>query len=595
MIIETINGPQNLKNLSINDLNILSSEIRETLIKKMSKCGGHMASNLGVVEITLALHTVFNSPIDKIIFDVSHQSYVHKILTGRKDAFLYEEKYDDVSGYSNPEESVHDFFNIGHTSTSISLACGMAKARDLKGEKENIIAVIGDASLDGGESFEALNYAVELGTGLIVVVNDNDMSIPENHGALNRLLNELRDNNGVVENNYFKSLGFEYILVRDGHDLDALIGAFEKVKGTNHPVVVHCCTQKGKGYIFAEKDREKWHWARPFLIETGEYYGGVPAENYGAIVAQFLLEKINNDSDVVVVTASTPLCIGFNAENRKKAGKQFIDVGIAEQNALSMTAAIARRGGKPVFATNSTFYQRAYDQIEQEMCISKCPATMIVTHASVYGHTNDTHAGLYDMTLMANIPNLIYLAPANKEEYLAMLDWSIDQTLAPVAIRVPWTGVHHVQREIPKDYSITKYDTVVKGSKVAIIALGGFFQLGENVVKKLYKETGVSATLINPRFITGIDKSTLDGLKSEHILVVTLEDGIINGGFGSKIAQYYAADDMKVLNKGFSMNIPNRYVPSEWMSENRLHTDQIVEDIKNILCKKYRGNYLNNS
>ena len=582
MIIENINSPKDLKTLSLDELNTLSSEIRNALITKMSKLGGHMASNLGVVEITVALHTVFNSPIDKIIFDVSHQSYVHKILTGRKNAFLYEENYGDVSGYSNPEESEHDFFNIGHTSTSISLACGMAKARDLKGEKENIIAVIGDASLDGGEAFEAINYAKELHSGLIVVVNDNNMSIPENYGGLQDLLNSLRENNGDVDDNYFKSLGFEYKFVKDGNNLESLIKAFESVKDINHPVVIHCCTQKGKGYNFAEQDKEKWHWARPFNIETGEYIGGVPNENYGAIVAEHLLDKMKNDSDVVVVAASTPLCIGFNAERRARAGKQFVDVGIAEQNALSMTAAIAKRGGKPVFATNSTFYQRAYDQIEQEMCISNCAATMILTHASVWGHTNDTHVGLYDMALFANVPNLIYLAPTNCEEYLAMLDWSIEQDKLPVAIRIPWTKVYHTDKEVRNDYSQTKYEIMRSGSKVAIMALGSFYYIGEEIVE-LLKEKGIDATLINPMFISGLDEETLERLKDNHELVVTLEDGIVNGGFGAKIAQYYGSTSVKVINKGFSMNIPSRYIPAELMEENRLHPSQVVEDILNTL------------
>lgn len=588
MIIEKINGPKDLKNLTIEELRILSEEIRNALITKMSVKGGHMASNLGVVEITVALHTVFNSPIDKIIFDVSHQSYVHKMLTGRKDAFLFADHYDDVSGYSNPKESEHDFFNIGHTSTSISLACGMAKARDLKGEKDNIIAVIGDASLDGGEAFEALNYAGELNSGLIVVINDNDMSIPENHGALNRMLNTLRDNNGQVENNYFKALGFEYFFVKNGHDYSELIHAFQKAKDVNHPVVIHCCTQKGKGYSFAENDREKWHWARPFDIETGEFYCGVPKENYGALVAEYLLKKIEEDSDVVVIVASTPLCIGFNAENRTKAGKQFVDVGIAEQNAVSMAAAIAKRGGKSVFATNSTFYQRAYDQIEQELCIGKCPATMIVTHASVYGHTNDTHVGLYDMALMANIPNLTYLAPTNWEEYRAMLEWSINQNEVPVAIRVPWTKVYHAERGVLKNYEKVNYEVVTSGEKIAIIALGSFYTIGEETIRMLKEELNISATLINPRFITGIDEKTLDGLINSHELVVTLEDGILSGGFGAKIAQYYGLTDMKVMNKGFSMEVPNRYIPSEWMEENRLHVDQIVEDIKKIIVKEVK-------
>ena len=587
MIIEKINGHNDLKKLSVAELNILSSEIRFALIKKMSKLGGHMASNLGIVEITIALHTVFDSPVDKIIFDVSHQSYVHKILTGRKDAFLYENKYDDVSGYSNPAESEHDFFNIGHTSTSISLACGIAKARDLKGENENIIAVIGDASLDGGEAFEALNYAKELQSGLIVVVNDNNMSIPENYGGLHDSLNQLRECDGVIENNYFKSLGFEYKFIKNGHDIKKLIDTFQNIKGIDHPVVIHCCTKKGKGYSFAEQDSEQWHWARPFNIETGQYIGGVPKENYGTIIGKHLLEKMKDDKDVVVVAASTPLCIGFNPERRHEAGKQFVDVGIAEQNAISMTAAIAKRGGKPVFATNSTFYQRAYDQIEQEMCISKCPATMLLTHASVWGHTNDTHAGLYDIALLANIPNLVYLAPTNCEEYISMLDWSIEQDKIPVAIRIPWTKVYHIDKEFRNNYFDTKYEIVRSGSKVAIIALGSFYQLGEEVVNLLDNE-GIKATLINPMFISGIDNETLDSLKNTHELVVTLEDGILNGGFGAKIAQYYGLSYMKVMNKGFSMNIPSRFVPEKLMIENRLLPSQVVEDIlANVRSEKH--------
>ena len=585
MIIENINSPADLKKLSIEELDTLSSEIRHALITKMSKTGGHMASNLGIVEITIALHKVFNSPVDKIIFDVSHQSYVHKMLTGRKDAYLYEEHYNDVSGYTNPDESEHDLFNIGHTSTSISLACGMAKARDLKGEHENIIAVIGDASLDGGEAFEAINYAKELHSGLILVVNDNNMSIPENYGGLHDQLNYLRENDGECKDNYFKALGFEYNFVKNGHDLTELINAFERVKDTNHPVVIHCCTQKGKGYKFAEIEKEKWHWARPFNIETGEYIGGVPKENYGALVAEHLLEKMQKDKDLVVVAASTPLCIGFNAERRARAGSQFIDVGIAEQNALSMTAAIARRGGKPVFATNSTFYQRAYDQIEQEMCITKCPATMLLSHASVWGHTNDTHVGLYDIALFANVPNLIYLAPTNCEEYLLMLDWSIDQRDTPVAIRIPWTKVYHTNKSVRNDYSYTKYEITKSGSEVAILALGSFYQVGEKIVE-LLSGKGIKATLINPLFISGIDSKTLDALKENHKLVVTLEDGIINGGFGAKIAQYYSLSSMKVMNKAFSMNIPSRYIPEELMKENRLLPEQVVEDIISVVGRK---------
>lgn len=582
MFLEQINGPEDLKRINLNDLPILAEEIRNVLIEKISHCGGHLASNLGIVELTIALHFVFNSPEDKIIFDVSHQTYVHKMLTGRKEAFIDANRYDDISGYSNPKESVHDLFNIGHTSTSISLACGMARARDLLGGTENIVAVIGDASLDGGEAFEGLNYAGEQPSGLIVVVNDNDMSIPENHGALCEALRRLRKNNGRMENNYFRSLGFEYRFVSDGHDISSLIAALREVKGTKKPVVVHCCTQKGKGYLFAEQDREKWHWAHPFDVETGQFISNVPTENYGAIVGDYLINKIRSDPSVTVVAASTPLCIGFNSTRRKQAGKQFVDVGIAEQHAVSMATGIAKRGGRPVFATSCTFYQRAYDQIEQEMCITGCPVTMIVTHASVYGHTNDTHAGLYDIALFSNLNNLIYLAPTNKEEYIAMLDWSLVQRNNPVAIRVPWNGVHHTERQVPTDYSETRYEIVRQGCEVAIMALGSFYQLGENVANELAGR-GISATLINPRFITGLDRDTLESIRDKHRLVVTLEDGVLTGGFGSKIAQYYGTSETRVLNCGFPNKIPRRYIPQEWIEECRLTPKQIADDITAVL------------
>lgn len=583
MLLEKINAPHDIKKLSIAELTALADEIRGAILQKISKTGGHLASNLGAVELTVALHYVFNAPFDKIIFDVSHQSYTHKILTGRKNAFLNEEEYDKITGFSNPSESPYDLFHMGHTSTSVSLACGMAKARDMRSEKSDVIAVIGDASLDGGEAFEALNYAAELGSGMIVVVNDNDMSIPENHGGLCRLLGTLRDSDGEAADNYFKALGFQYLFVKDGHNIEDLIRAFTQVKNTDRPVVVHCCTQKGKGYSFAEEDREKWHWAYPFTIKTGEFQGGAPKENYGAIVSDFLLEKMQSDPSVTVVAASTPICIGFNAAKRKQAGKQFIDVGIAEQHAVSMIAGMAKNGGKPVFATNSTFIQRAYDQIQQELCIGQCPAVMIVTHGGVAAHTNDTHAGVHDIPLLSNIPGLKYLAPANKQEYLAMLDWAIEQNQSPTAIRVPWNGVYNASGAVETDYSEPRYHIEKYGQRVAILALGGFYQLGEQTAHLIREQTGITPTLINPRFITGIDSKVLGGLLKEHTLTVTLEDGILSGGFGAKIAQYYGASQMKVLNFGVSMEIPHRYQVREMMEKNRLTPEQIAEDILNKL------------
>ena len=579
MYIERINSSYDLKKLNIEELKILAQEMRQLLIKKTSLTGGHLASNLCIVEISIGLHYIFDTPTDKIVFDVPHQTYCHKMLTGRNYAFIDVEKFDSISGYTNPNESEYDLFNIGHTSTSISLALGIAKARDLKGGHEDVIAVIGDASLDGGQAFEALNYAVEQKSGLIVVVNDNNMSIPENHGALNMRLNELRSNHGQIENNFFKSLGFDYEFVQNGNDLVEVISALRKIRKTTKPVVVHMCTQKGKGYEYAENDSEKFHWARPFNIATGEFLSNVPTENYGAICRDFLLEKMKNDKEVIVIAASTPLCIGFSRKYREIAGEQFVDVGIAEQNAVSYATGIAKNGGKPIFATNSTFFQRVYDQIEQEMCIGKIPVTMIVTHGSVLGHTNDTHAGLFDIALLSHIPYLVYLAPTNKEEYIAMLNWSIDQKECPVAIRVPWLGVRHASHKVDNEYSETKYLITQHGTKVAFLALGGFYHLGLEAAHLYEMKTGIKPTLINPRYITGIDKVTLSNLIKEHNLIVTIEDGIISGGFGSKITQYYSLTNTRVINFGFQMETPNCYNGKEYMEINHLTPEHIVEDI----------------
>ena len=408
MYLEKINSPEDVKNLSINEMNELSSEIRQVLLKKLSEHGGHIGPNLGIVELTVALHHVFNSPQDKIVYDVSHQSYIHKMLTGRRDAFINSEKYDDVSGYTNPKESEHDFFNIGHTSTSVSLACGLAKARDLKDEKDNIIAIIGDGSLSGGEAFEGLNNAAEAGTNMIIIVNDNDMSIAENHGGLYKNLKELRDTNGKSECNFFKSMGLDYYYVNDGHDFDQLISVFNKVKDTDHPVVIHIHTIKGKGFELAETNKEQWHWGMPFVLETGD--SKLPmsdAEDYGDLTAKYLLNEMKQDPTVAVITSGTPGVLGFSPERRAEAGRQFIDVGIAEEHAVALASGMAANGGKPVYGVYSTFLQRTYDQISQDLCINNNPAVILVTLASVYGMNDVTHLGLYDIGMMSNIPNLV--------------------------------------------------------------------------------------------------------------------------------------------------------------------------------------------
>lgn len=584
MYIEKINQPTDVKNLNSEQLHILADEMRQALLQKLSKHGGHFGPNLGMVEATIALHYVFNSPTDKIVYDVSHQSYPHKMLTGRKDAFLYADKYDDVSGYSNPDESDHDFFTIGHTSTSVSLACGLAKGRDLKGDSENIIAVIGDGSLSGGEALEGLDFASELNSNLIIVVNDNDMSIAENHGGLYKNLKQLRDTDGKSECNLFKSMGLDYVFVKDGNDIDSLITAFEQVKDSTYPVVVHICTQKGKGYKIAEENKENWHYCGPFNLETGKsdmlQDGG---EDYSSMTADILLKKMKEDKTVVGITSATPTVFGFTEDKRKEAGSQFVDVGIAEETAVALASGIAKNGGKPVYGVYSTFIQRTYDQLSQDLCINNSPATILVYWASVYGMNDVTHLGIYDIPMMSNIPNLVYLAPTTKEEYLAMLDWSIEQNDHPVAIRVPISVVSD-GKKVTKDFSkLNEYEVTQNGSKIAIVALGSFYSIGAKTAEIIENKTGVKPTLINPIYITGTDDKLLEQLKENHDIVITVEDGVLDGGFGEKIARFYGNSDVKVLNYGLKKEFLDRYNPEEIVKANRLTPEQIAEDVCGII------------
>ncbi len=584
MYIEKINQPTDVKNLNSEQLHILADEMRQALLQKLSKHGGHFGPNLGMVEATIALHYVFNSPTDKIVYDVSHQSYPHKMLTGRKDAFLYEDKYDDVSGYSNPDESDHDFFTIGHTSTSVSLACGLAKGRDLKGDSENIISVIGDGSLSGGEALEGLDFASELNSNLIIVVNDNDMSIAENHGGLYKNLKQLRDTDGKSECNLFKSMGLDYVFVKDGNDIDSLITAFEQVKDSTYPVVVHICTQKGKGYKIAEENKENWHYCGPFNLETGKsdmsQDGG---EDYSSMTADILLKKMKEDKTVVGITSATPTVFGFTEDKRKEAGSQFVDVGIAEETAVALASGIAKNGGKPVYGVYSTFIQRTYDQLSQDLCINNSAATILVYWASVYGMNDVTHLGIYDIPMMSNIPNLVYLAPTTKEEYLAMLDWSIEQNDHPVAIRVPISVVSD-GKKVTKDFSkLNEYEVTQNGSKIAIVALGSFYSVGAKTAEIIENKTGVKPTLINPIYITGTDDKLLEQLKENHDIVITVEDGVLDGGFGEKIARFYGNSDIKVLNYGLKKEFLDRYNPEEIVKANRLTPEQIAEDVCGII------------
>lgn len=594
MYIERINSPDDLKKLTVEECKALAGEMRQALLRKLSKTGGHLSPNLGVVEAIISYHYVFDSPKDKIVFDVSHQCYPHKMLTGRMRAYTEQEKYGTVTGFTEITESEHDFFTVGHTSTSISLASGMAKARDLKGDKENIIAFIGDGSLGGGEALEGLDYvASELSSNFIIILNDNNISIAENRGGMYRNLKLLRETDGRAENNFFKAWGLDYYFVKNGNDVAAVIDAFQKVKDIDHPVVVHICTKKGYGYSFAEENPELTHCLnKPFDLVKGPDFTAFPYvegknERYDYIIREHLLQRMRDDPLITTIMASTMYCLSFTADKRAEAGKQFVDVGAVEEHGVAMAAGIARNGGKPVFVTASTFFMRTYDQISQELCINKCPATLIVINASVYAVDDVTHTEIFDIPMMSNIPNLVYLAPTNKEEYLAMLDWSIDQTEYPVAIRQPRNGVFHAKHAVDKDYSkLNRYRVEYEGDTVAIIALGEFFQLGEQVAELLREKAHIRATLINPRYITGIDKDLLGALPARHKLVVTLESCSLNGGFGEKIASYLGVyEGIRVLNcglqKAFLDTVHNG--AEEVLKANRLQPGQICEDILALL------------
>lgn len=578
MYIEKINGPEDVKKLNIEEMTALAEEMRHALLKRASIHGGHFGPNFGMVEAIIALHYVFESPKDKMVFDVSHQTYPHKMLTGRKDAYLYEEHYDDVTGYSCPQESEHDHFTIGHTSTSVSLACGLAKARDLRGESANVIAIIGDGSLSGGEALEGMDFAAELDSNMIIVVNDNDMSIAENHGGLYSNLKLLRETNGQAECNLFKAMGLDYVYVDHGNDLRELIGAFKQVKDSKKPVVVHINTLKGKGYKPAEEHKEEWHWHLPFDIETGKSHFP-EVEDYSSVTCEYLIEKMKKDPTVVTITSGTPTILGFTQEKRKQAGRQFVDVGIAEETAVALASGIAKGGGKPVYGVYSSFIQRTYDQISQDLCIDRNPATIVVYTGSVFGMTDVTHLGLQDIPMLSNIPGLVYLAPTTKEEYLSMLDWSVEQKEMPVAIKLPGGDMISDGREVTKDWSqLNTYEVTEKGSKIALIGLGTFYFLALQTAEMLEKK-GIHATVINPYYITGLDEGLLEKLKADHDTVVTLEDGILNGGFGEKIARFYGSSDMKVYNYGLKKEFLDRYDVNEVLKENHLTAEQIVNDV----------------
>lgn len=584
MVLDKINTPEDLRGLSAEEMNLLSAEIRDLILKKVNTTGGHLGPNLGMVEATIALHRVFNSPVDKFVFDVSHQCYPHKILTGRKEGFTNPAKYHTYTGYTAPEESAHDLFKVGHTSTSVSLACGLAKARDLIGGKENVVAIIGDGSLTGGEALEGLNNAAVLGSNIIIVVNDNDMSIAENHGGLYSNLKLLRDTKGQAENNFFKTLGFDYYYIDNGHDFNELISVFDRVKDADHPVLVHMHTIKGKGLHEAEVDKEHYHWIVPGELDKKPVAeNAIRKESYESITADYILDRASKDSSIIAISPATPGVSGFTPEFRKKLGKNYVDVGIAEEHAVAFASGLAKGGAKPMLAVMSSFIQRTYDQLSQDLALNNTPATLLIFWGGITG-MDATHLSKYDIPLICNIPNVVYLAPVNKEEYISMMDWANSQSEHSVVIRVPFTQVISTGEKDTTDYSkINKYQVVESGSEVAILGLGNFFHLGVKVKDALKANLGISATLINPHFISGVDEELMESLKANHKLVITLEDGAIEGGLGEKIASYFGNSDMKVLNFGARKEFTDRVPLEELYQRYHLTPELIVDDIKNCL------------
>ena len=578
MYLETITSPADIKNYTAEQRRVLAQEMRDALLKRASVHGGHFGPDFGIIEAIIALHTVFDSPTDKIVYDVSHQCYPHKMLTGRVEAYIDEDKYGEVSGYTNPEESPHDFFNVGHTSTSISLASGLAKARDLAGRRENVIALIGDGSMSGGEALEGLNVVGEMGTNFIIVFNDNDRSIAENHGGMYREFRRLRETNGTAPNNLFRAMGLDYRYVADGNDCEALIAAFSAVRDSKKPVVVHIATHKGKGYKFAEEDPETWHYRSAFDIDTGALKHPY-TDPYQEATKTFLKEQAETNPNFVFLAAGTMGGIVLSPADRAELGSHYVDVGIAEEHAVAMASGLARGSARPIFGTYSTFFQRVYDQMAQDVAINNSPAVFLSVGASLYYMNDVTHLGFFDIPIFANIPNLVFLAPASLDEYKAVLRWSVAQTSHPVMIRMPVGGYEESPYDVRTDYSdLSTYQVVQEGAEVAIIGVGNFAALASETAALLEKE-GIQATVVNPIFLSGLDTALLKRLKEKHRLILTLEDGILDGGFGQKIAAYYGMDtQIRVRNYGLSKEFYDRYRASELARAHHLTAEQIAAD-----------------
>lgn len=579
-ILNKINQPSDLKKLNIDELKELAQDVREALFNRLTKKAGHFGSNFGVVELEIAMHYVFDSPKDKFVYDVSHQAYPHKILTGRKEAFIDDTKFKTITGYTDPKENEHDIFNIGHTSTSVSLASGLAKSRDLNNEKFNVLAVIGDGSLSGGEALEGLNVVGgELKTNFILVVNDNDQFISESHGAFSENLKELRNTKGTSQNNIFRCFGFDYIYEENGNDVEKLIKLFEKVKDIDHPIALHICTVKGCGYDIAVNNKELWHWSEPFDRKTGVALQTYPDETYFTVLNNYIMDRAKKDDKFLLINPSYAMCAELASNQRDILGKKYIDVGIAEGHAVAMASGAAKNGTNALLMLDASFVLRALDQIIQDLSLNDNPATLLVHYSSV-GCEDKTHLGIFTAPIYSNVPNMQVLVPTCKKELVAMLDWSLTQKKHPTMIFVPRGDVSY--RDVDTSFEMGKYLIENKGSEIAIIAVAAMFEKGIELKEDIKKQMNIDATLINPRFISELDENTLEKLKKDHKLIVTLEDNCKYGGLGEKIADFYGDTNMRVKNFGLEKYFYEEYDQEKVFKEYNLTNDKILMQIKNI-------------
>lgn len=634
-ILSSIHTPADVHALSAQQLRDLCLEIRATLLDYGKKHGGHIGSNLGVVELTVALHRVFDSPRDRFIFDVSHQSYVHKMLTGRAEAYLDQSRFDEVTGFTNPLESEHDSFVLGHTGTSISLACGLAKTRDMQrgaaGESTigNVIAIIGDGSLSSAIAFEGLNNAAEQGGNLIIIVNDNEMSIAEDFGGMYGQLAKLRTSNGMAELNLFKAFGLDYRYVEQGNDVDALVEVLNEVKDIDHPIVVHIHTTKGLGFNDeTEADNgsdgrnqtnpqphagqcEANHWQDP------EASLGKPLDArkyYGEMAMASLERRFDNEPGLVVISPATPGSNGITRDFRERAGAHYVDTGITEEHAAAFAAGIARAGGRPVLATSATFFQRTFDQLQQELALNHVPATLLIFGAGISGADN-THSGTFDMTMFANVPDVTCLAPASGEQMLDMLAWATGPSgHGVVAIRMPGEQILALERAADMAFDplqraeehdpavniagacpFARYQIVQPGRDVAILGLGNTMPLAAEITSALAENdeehAAITATLVDALQYSTMDAELLAMLADGHRLVVTLEDGQLEGGWGEKVTAFYAnssntkASHVRVLNFGAAKEFTDRVPLGELNERYGLTSETIVSRIRGILSE----------